>query len=186
MENSYTMIEVMTQLSRGYVDDVVSFVRSYLRTSLSYFDSDKKESEKPYRLLILGMDAFFASTHYVRSERESGNGRYDISLEPKKKDWKGIIIELKTAKEGGELKKEAQKAYDQILTMGYKTEMESRGITDFVLLGMAFRKKESEAVSNRERENPASSHRRIILEKYHTPISLKRRERKQPSQQGHF
>ena len=147
-ENASIMIDAMTQLARGHVDAFVAFVRDYLRYSVSYFDRNKEEPEQPYRLLLLGMAAFYANTHYVRSERESGDGRYDISLEPKNKDWKGIIIELKAAKEGEDLKKEAQKAYDQILTMGYNTDMESRGIKDFVLLGMAFRKKEIEAVNN--------------------------------------
>ena len=64
----------------------VAFVRDYLRYSVSYFDRNKEEPEQPYRLLLLGMAAFYANTHYVRSERESGDGRYDISLEPKNKD----------------------------------------------------------------------------------------------------
>ncbi len=151
-ENAYTMIAAMTQLSRGHVDDFVTFVRDYLRYSISYFDRDKEEPEKPYRLLLLGMAAFYANTHHIRSERESGDGRYDISLEPKNTDWKGIIIELKAAKEGENLKEEAQKAYDQIITRGYKTDMESRGIKDFVLLGMAFRRKEIDTVSNEKPE----------------------------------
>ena len=146
------MSQAMKALSGGDVEPFIKFVQHYIRTSISYFDRDREEPEKPYRLLLLGMAAFYANTHHIRSERESGDGRYDISLEPKNKNWKGIIIELKAAKEGEDLKKEAQKAYDQILTMGYKTEMESRGIKDFVLLGMAFRRKEIEAISNELRE----------------------------------
>ena len=152
-QDTYTMITAMKNLAQGDIDDFVDFVGKYLRYSVSYFDGEKKEPEKPYHLLLLGMAAFFANTHHVRSERESGNGRYDIGLEPKDKQKKGIIIELKAAKEGENLKQEAQKAYDQILTREYKTEMESRGVEDFVLLGMAFRGKEIEVVTNRVRKN---------------------------------
>ena len=152
-QDTYTMITAMKNLAQGDIDDFVDFVGKYLRYSVSYFDGEKKEPEKPYHLLLLGMAAFFANTHHVRSERESGNGRYDIGLEPKDKQKKGIIIELKAAKEGENLKQEAQKAYDQILTREYKTEMESCGVEDFVLLGMAFRGKEIEVVTNRVRKN---------------------------------
>ena len=94
------------------------------------------------------MVAFFANTHHPRSNRESGKGRYDISLEPKKKGRKGILLELKVAQEGEDLKKVAQKAFDQIQERQYKKEMEARGVTDFVMLGIAFRGKDMEAVTN--------------------------------------
>ena len=142
------MIDAMTKLSRGDTLLFVNFVKKYIRYSLSYFDTDKYEPEQPYHSLILGMAAFFTNTHHVRSNRESGDGRYDIALEPKRKGMKAIILELKVADEGKDLKKEAQKALKQIKERQYTTDMEARGITDFVLLGMAFRGKDMEAVSN--------------------------------------
>ena len=44
-----------------------------------------------------------------------------------KSSKKSIIIEIKATNENKDLKQEAQKASDQILTQKYKTEMESRG-----------------------------------------------------------
>ena len=113
---------------------------------MSYFDLHKQEKEKSYQLLMLGMVAYFANTHHVRANRESGKGRYDISLAPKNKARKGIIIELKVAEEGADLKQVSKKAFQQIKNMSYTADMEARGITDYVLLDMAFSGKEVEAV----------------------------------------
>ena len=69
-------------------------------------------------------------------------------MEPKPnyKHMKAIIIELKVASEGENLKQVAQKAFQQIQDKAYKADMEARGITDYVLLGMAFSGKEVEVV----------------------------------------
>ena len=61
---------------------------------------------------------------------------------------KAIILELKVAHENEDLQKVAQKAFDQIQSRQYKTDMEARGVTDFMLLGMAFRSKSVEIVTN--------------------------------------
>ena len=146
-QDYYTMIQAMTALARGHADRFTDFLKDYIHESLSYFDSDRKEAEKPYQLLLLGMAAFFANTHHVRSERESGKGRYDIGIEPKNKDKKGILIEVKIASAADDLEQAAQEAYHQILGKGYKAEMEARGVKEFVLLGIAFCGKEVAVVS---------------------------------------
>ena len=136
----------MKSLAQGDIAPFVSFVKDYLISTISYFDLHKQEKEKSYQLLMLGIVAYFANTHHVRANRESGKGRYDISLAPKNKDRKGIIIELKVAEKGADLKQVAKKAFQQIKNMSYTADMEARGITDYVLLGMAFSGKEVEAV----------------------------------------
>lgn len=137
----------MKSLAQGDVAPFVSFVKDYLITTISYFDLHQQEKEKSYQLLLLGMVAYFANTHHARSNRESGQGRYDISLEPKNKARKGIIMELKVADEGEDLTQVAQKAFAQIQSKQYKTDMEARGIKDIVLLGIAFRGKEVKAIT---------------------------------------
>ena len=147
-EESPEIPQIMQSLAQGAPDLFVEFVKEYLTTTVSYFDLHKKEKEKPYHLLILGMVAYFAKTHHARSNRESGKGRYDVSLEPKNKAKKGIIIELKVAKEGEDLKKVAMKAFDQVQNNQYKTDMEARGVKEFLFIGMAFQGKDLEAVTS--------------------------------------
>ncbi|MEM7361486.1 MAG: PD-(D/E)XK nuclease domain-containing protein, partial [Bacteroidota bacterium] len=147
-EDSQEVPIAMKSLAQGDVAPFTRFVKEYLITTISYFDFHKEEKEKSYHLLILGMVAYFANTHHARSNRESGTGRYDISLEPKNKARKGIIMELKVAKEGEDLKKVAQDAFEQIQKQQYKKDMEARGIKDFVIIGIAFRGKDMEAVDS--------------------------------------
>ena len=59
---------------------------------------------------------------------------------------KAIIIEIKVADEGATLQQVAKKAFQQIKDKTYKADMEARGVTDFVLLGMAFSGKAVEVV----------------------------------------
>ena len=145
-KDTQELSQAMKALAMGKVDLFIRFVKAYIRYALSYFDGDKDEKEKPYHMLILGMLAFFANTHHVRSNRESGDGRYDIGLEPKPKhkNMKAIIIEIKVATEGADLKQVAKKALQQIKNKEYKADMDARGITNYVLLGMAFSGKEVE------------------------------------------
>ena len=147
-KDTQALSQAMKALAAGKVALFIRFVKEYIRYALSYFDGDKEEKEKPYHMLILGLMAFFANTHHVRSNRESGDGRYDIGLEPKliHKNMKAIIIEIKVASESENLKQVAQKAFQQIKDKSYKADMEARGITGYVLLGMAFSGKEVEVV----------------------------------------
>jgi len=147
-KDTQALSQAMKGLVMGKVDPFIRFVKAYIRYAVSYFDGDKEEKEKPYHMLILGLLAFFANTHHVRSNRESGDGRYDIGLEPKPthKSMKAIIIEIKVASEGENLKQVAQKAFQQIKDKAYKADMDARGITDYVLLGMAFSGKEVEVI----------------------------------------
>ena len=138
----------MKSLAKGDVEPFIYFVKEYLITSISYFDLHKEEKEKSYHLLLLGMAAYFANTHHIRSNKESGHGRYDIALEPKIKGAKAMILELKVADENEDLRQVAQKAFDQIQSRQYKADMEARGVKDFMLLGIAFRGKEVEVVTN--------------------------------------
>ena len=57
-----------------------------------------------------------AGGFFVTSNRESGEGRYDIQLKPVKKGLPGIIIELKAEKNGTEesLKQLSETALKQI------------------------------------------------------------------------
>ena len=85
----------------------------------------------------------------LKSNRESGDGYYDLVLEPKhvhdKVYHKGVIFEFKRATERGKLKTEAQGALQQIKQKNYVTEMEQRGVGEIVCIGVAFYQRSLEA-----------------------------------------
>lgn len=74
------------------------------------------------------------------SYRESGEGRFDLQLEPRDYKRKGYIIEFKVAKNQTEqaLAGAAKDAVRQIRDRGYAEDMEYRGITDIGFFGIAF------------------------------------------------
>ena len=76
----------------------------------------------------------------ITSNREFGEGRYDISLFPRELRYPGILMELKWKKGITEdtLKKLAKEALNQIETQRYDTEMRQEGVTEVIKLGIAF------------------------------------------------
>lgn len=90
--------------------------------------------------MLLGICAIFDDKYYVRSNRESGNGRFDIQLEPKNINRPGILLELKYENNcsSENLKELARIALRQIDDRQYDTEMITRGVTVIFKYGVAF------------------------------------------------
>ena len=76
----------------------------------------------------------------IKSNRESGDGRYDISLIPRESKYPGIIMELRWDKElsDKELDSLSVEALKQIGEKGYDAEMREEGVEDIIKLGIAF------------------------------------------------
>ena len=112
-------------------------IGEYLRKSISYYDSG---TEGFYHGLVLGLVALLDNKYKIRSNRESGNGRYDISLIPKDTKYPGIIMELKSAKNLNAKALEAlsSEALRQIEDRAYDTELKDAGVKDTLKLGIAF------------------------------------------------
>ena len=85
--------------------------------------------------------------YFLTSNRELGNGRFDIQMMPQKKNLPGIIIELKAADEPENLKRLADSVLQQIDEKKYDTQMKSMGITKIVKYGIAFCAKDVEMKS---------------------------------------
>ncbi len=128
----------MEALLAGDVTPFVELLEDFLTYVTSHHDGRGRYKEQFYHGLVLGMTAFFLNTHHIRSNRESGKGRYDIALEPKVAGQKGIILEIKAIDEAKDLKVTAAEARQQIEEGHYKADMVSRGVKDFILLGIAF------------------------------------------------
>lgn len=122
-------------------------LRKFLLETVSYYDTLK---ENYYQGLLLGMTGLFTNTYYVSSNRESGEGRYDIQLQPKTAAMPGIIIEIKAAKDATEeqLKALAANALTQIESKHYDTELMAHGITTVYKYGIAFSGKKVEIATN--------------------------------------
>lgn len=111
-------------------------IQTLLVQSASSFDV---AGENFYHGFMLGLCALMGGS-FVTSNRESGDGRYDIQLRPAKKGLPGILIELKAAKECNEakLKKLSEAALRQIDDKNYDAEMTAAGVETIYKYGVAF------------------------------------------------
>ncbi|MCR5294363.1 MAG: AAA family ATPase [Lachnospiraceae bacterium] len=131
----------VTQVEKAiYLNDAKRLeeaLRNYMLTCVSSFDG---AAEGFYHGMVLGLVASLSSRYYIRSNRESGEGRFDLQLEPKQKNLPGVIMEFKAAdaKDKDRLPELAEKALKQIEDRSYKTEMQERGIGRIVCYGAAF------------------------------------------------
>ena len=132
-DNTYilnAMLEKNPKLLEKYIND-------WLYKTISYHDA--KERESFYHGLLLGLFSNFENFKVV-SNRESGNGRFDIVL----KDYQyntAIILELKVADTKKDLITESSKALNQIDNNNYDTELINDGYTNILKYGIAFFKK---------------------------------------------
>ena len=112
-------------------------IAEYIDKTVSFYDAG---SEGFYHGLVLGLVALMDNHYKIKSNRESGNGRYDISLIPRESKYPGIIMELKW-KNGIDdelLEKLSCEALNQINDKKYDFEMSSDGVEDILKLGIAF------------------------------------------------
>lgn len=112
-------------------------ITEYMDKSISYYDSG---TEGFYHGLILGLIALMDNQYKIKSNRESGDGRYDICLIPRDGKHPGIIMELKSETGLGEeeLKSLSEKALNQINHKRYDTELRGDGVENILKLGIAF------------------------------------------------
>lgn len=89
---------------------------------------------------MLGLVALMDNQYKIKSNRESGDVRYDISLIPRDRKYPGIIMELKseTGLSDMELEFLSMEALDQINDKRYDVEMRNDGIKNILKLGIAF------------------------------------------------
>ena len=106
-------------------------------------------NESFYHGMMLGLCAVLSNRYLIRSNRESGLGRFDIMLMPKAKALPGFIYEFKFAKdESVDLDQLAETALKQIEKKKYDTELLNAGITTIRKIGIAFRGKYAVVKSN--------------------------------------
>lgn len=116
-----------------------SLLEDFMLKSISTMDGD---NEAFYHGMMLGLCAVLGSQYKVRSNRESGLGRFDIELLPMVQGIPGFIFEFKHTKDiNADLDSLANSALKQIEDMKYDTELNDFGVEDIVKIGIAFRQK---------------------------------------------
>ena len=129
-----------------------TYMNKVALNTFGYFDAGKKPSEKEepekfYHGFVLGLLVDNAKNYVVKSNRESGYGRYDVVLEPKNKNDVSVIIEFKVYDKEydneDDLKDTAANALAQIEEKKYAADLITQGISEDRILkyGFAFKGK---------------------------------------------
>ena len=120
------------------LDDVKGmnvYMNKVAMATFSYFDTGKSPSEEAperfYHGFVLGLMVEMADRYVLTSNRESGFGRYDVMLEPRRSGDVGIIMEFKVQDrtEEKELSDTVDAALKQIKEKEYKTVLIEKGIS---------------------------------------------------------
>ena len=129
--------EFLSDLAEGRVVAFEEKLQTLVTQTFSYHDVSTRYQESFYQGLMLAFVSGLKDTHVIKSNKESGMGRYDIALIPKDTSKLGIIIELKAVATIEELGKVATEALEQIKNHEYVAELAAHGISRKVLLGIA-------------------------------------------------
>lgn len=126
-------------------------IAEYMDKAISFYDAG---TESFYHGLMLGLIALMDNRYKIKSNRESGDGRYDISMFPKEERNPGIIMELKWKKalSTEELDRLSEDAFAQIEDMRYDSEMKEEGIKEILKFGIAFTGKKVCIKTGKERD----------------------------------
>lgn len=96
--------------------------------------------ENFYHGMMLGLLAIMSEDYLIRSNRESGEGRFDIQMEPRMRTMPGVIMEFKVGKDYDQekLEKLSKEAVKQMIDKKYTVDMAERGVKEIQLYGIAF------------------------------------------------
>ena len=144
--------EFVSAMLKGDVQGMNLYMNKVALETFSYFDvakspSEEKKPELFYHGFVLGLLVDKSNDYLLKSNRESGYGRYDVVLEPKDRKNVAVIMEFKVQNEAaGEesLEATADVALAQIEEKRYDAELLALGIPEerIYKYGLAFRGKE--------------------------------------------
>ncbi len=148
--------ELLHALVGGDVETFSERLQYFVKTIWSYYDAADPEPEKVYHAFFLGLLINLESKYEIRSNRESGYGRYDVMMAPRKPDGLGIVMEFKKAEKTESVEAALQSALDQIQKNEYETELKDRKIKNILLIAIALKGKQVKVEGIRLAENSAA------------------------------
>ena len=132
---------MLKALLEGDIDVFEEFFSDYVMTAMSFFDT-AVEPEKIYHAFVMGLFLWLSPGYQVKSNRESGYGRYDIMIIPREKNKLGFIIEFKKTRKKETMDTAVEAALAEIEEKKYEIELIDRGIKNYKKLAVVFKGKD--------------------------------------------
>ncbi len=148
-EDGVTVAAFCEALKNGNAAEVEKLLTVLMKNTISVRDTAvrKEFKESFYHGLLLGILGF-KDGWSVDSNRESGDGYYDIAIEIEDEEI-GIIVEVKYA-ENAQFEQECVKALKQINDNNYTAELREDGMCKLLKYGVACYKSQCRVVVERE------------------------------------
>ena len=129
-------VSIQQAIFSGNSEKLQKLLEDYMLHSIASLDG---ANEGFYHGMMLGLCAVLSNRYQVRSNRESGLGRFDVQLAPQNKKDPGFIFEFKHTNDGSkDLNALAEEALMQIEEKKYDTELQSLGVKNIIKIGIAF------------------------------------------------
>ena len=137
--------EFVKALLSGNVKEMNLYMNDVAAATFSSFDtgihaSKRSQPERFYHGFVLGLLVELRDRYEVRSNRESGYGRYDVMLKPKNKKEPAYLLEFKVQDEAEEstLQDTVFRAKQQIKEKRYEEELLAAGISPELIRSYGF------------------------------------------------
>ncbi len=122
----------------GNCETASDIITEQLMDTISFYDY----KEAYYHGFVAGL-LKHNEKYLIKSNRESGIGRYDLILQTKRiRKGRAIILEFKVTDNINKLEQSCKKALEQIETLHYDSDIKKEGYTDIIKYGICFYKKE--------------------------------------------
>lgn len=139
LDTFHGLLEALVQ---GYEPELQDAFSGICARSLSYFDAADHQSERFYHAFVLGMVVALQDRFHVRSNRESGLGRFDVMLVPKSSQHSGVVLEFKQVLASQSMDQAADEALAQVKAKRYTDELQALGVQHSIVWAIVFKGKD--------------------------------------------
>jgi Predicted AAA-ATPase/PD-(D/E)XK nuclease superfamily len=146
----------------------------FVTNVLSFHDPGSLDPERVYHAFVTGLLAVLEPDHDVRSNRESGGGRPDVMVRPRRPGAPGAVLELKVARPRRKTLEQALKeGLAQLGEMDYAAELRAAGAAPVHAFVVAFDGKEVRVAAAREARKPVAARRGKVKARSSPPAKKK-------------
>jgi hypothetical protein len=150
--------ELCTALLTGDAELLEEQLQAFVTNLLSYHDPGTVRPERVYHAFMVGLLAVLEPSYQARSNRESGQGRPDVTIRPMQKGNPGVVLELKVARPRKKTLAQAlAEGLAQLRAYDYGAELRAAGAPEVFTFAVAFDGKKVRVKAGGERKRPRAA-----------------------------